>query len=251
MFEFLRKIFSREGQATPKAPPKPAPAPSVPFDDDKEDDFPSRDAGPLPQELRAEGPLSEEERSFVLATLRSLVWSGFDGPDAMREAALESLDDWPDTPSPRRIWVEAQLEAMIAGKKREEEGWPILTDCDRLEAAFDALEDQGLIAIHAAGFSLEEARLDAMQEFSGRGGAGAGLKGVVFYTLQDVATALETHALPVHVSACRPGEAQADAAVAALVRRALEGAGLSLAAPGDDPAVVTLAPIEWRKRSPL
>jgi hypothetical protein len=256
MFELLKKIFSREGQATPKVGSKPPPAPSVPFDDEEDADAAPPANPSLPQELSAQGPLGEQEAAFMRATLRNLVWSGFDDRDAMREAAFDALDGEGEDAPAARLWVETQLDAEIAAKRLAEASWPATVEWDRLDAAFEALGDQGVVALHAAGYTMQEGRTDAWAEWNERGGAAAGLKGVVFYTLQDVETALEARELWIAYAAPsapgdRPATADADdLALAARAATALRAAGFAVEEPQRADMRLKIAPIEWRKRSP-
>jgi phosphoglycolate phosphatase-like HAD superfamily hydrolase len=257
MFDFLKKIFSLEGRAEPRAPARGVPAPSAPFDDE-EDEADIASLGPPPASLRAEGPLPAEERDETLTLLRHLVWAGFDGRRTILEATLEAMDDAGDSPAGARNWIEAQLDAMIEAKRGEEALWPAVVEWDRLDAAFESLADQGVVALHAPAYTQDEAREAALARWAERGGAEAGSPGVAFYSLQDVEDALDRGALTISFSAAgdpRARGAEASPAEAALeksLRRALTAGDFALGETrrADGHGQITLAPMEWRKRSP-
>ena len=83
-----------------------------------------------------------------------------------------------------------QVEAL-AEHKREQASWTAPTDCDRLDAAFAALEKSGIVARQnfsccgscGAGEIVDE--METVQE------AGATVRGYVFYHEQDTDGAVE------------------------------------------------------------
>ncbi|QLP98458.1 MAG: hypothetical protein HZY79_15265 [Rhodoblastus sp.] len=120
----------------------------------------------MPSSIRAEGPLERQDRDFVMKTLRMMVWAGFDTRKDILAAALGGLTEGEDAPHEAKLWIAAQLDQMIAEKKSAETAWPALVEYDRLEAAFDALNDQGVVAAPAAGYSLDEARAEAWADYA-------------------------------------------------------------------------------------
>lgn len=249
MFEFLRKIFSREGQADPTRvrPPRPAPAGAgggAVGDDDDDDRRPT--SPPLPAAIRAEGPLAAQDRDFVLKTLRMMVWAGFDSRKDILDAALAGLTDGPDAPYASRLWIAAQLDQMIAEKKSAETAWPPTVEYDRLEAAFDALNDQGVVAAPAAGYSREEARAEAWADYAEAKGPARAKPGVAFYALADVESAIDGGPFAVSSEPTTRGD---EADLAARVSRALTAAGFSVIP--ESGGRLRLRDFVWRKRSPF
>lgn len=249
MFEFLKKIFSREGQADPTRPrPRPAaPTPAASVGGDEDDDAPLRRPSPsLPSSIRAEGPLERQDRDFVMKTLRMMVWAGFDTRKDILAAALGGLTEGEDAPHEAKLWIAAQLDQMIAEKKSAETAWPALVEYDRLEAAFDALNDQGVVAAPAAGYSLDEARAEAWADYADAKGPARAKPGVAFYALADVESALDGGPFRVSTQVAVRGDEED---LAARVARALSAAGFSVVSEGG--GRLRLRDFVWRKRSPF
>ena len=251
MFEFLRKIFSREGQADPTRPrPRPA-APAAPGVGGGVREYGRRvDQGPpLPASIRAEGPLEKQERDFVLKTLRMMVWAGFDTRKDILAAALAGLSEGEEAPYDSKLWITSQLDQMIAEKKSAETAWPALVEYDRLEAAFEALADQGVVTASAAGYSRAEARAEVWADYgearSARKPGARPAPGVAFYALSEVESAIDGGPFAVSVETAVRGD---EADLAARVARALAAAGFSVVAEGGR---LRLRDFVWRKRSPF
>jgi hypothetical protein len=87
------------------------------------------------------------------------------------------------------------LRAMIAQAVHqhevEEATWPAKTDCDRLDAVFTTLEDQGIIALQNAGNTMSEGLSDVFSTYHEAGGAASGYDGYCFYHGQDLENVVE------------------------------------------------------------
>lgn len=247
MFEFLKKIFSREGQADPTRPrPRAAAPPAAAGIGDDNDDRLPRAAPPLPSSIRAEGPLESQDRDFVMKTLRMMVWAGFDTRKDILAAALGGLTEGEDAPYEAKLWIVAQLDQMMAEKQSAETAWPALVEYDRLEAAFEALDDQGVIAAPAAGYSRDEARAEAWADYGEAKGAARAKPGVAYYALADVESAIDGGPFRVSTEATVRGD---EDDLAARVARALNAAGFSVVS--ESGGRLRLRDFVWRKRSPF
>ena len=52
--------------------------------------------------------------------------------------------------------VSAAIDVEIARWEAEKQTWPTVTDCDRLDAAFAALNERGVIALQNAGYTQSD-----------------------------------------------------------------------------------------------
>lgn len=249
MFEFLRKLFSREGQADPTRP-RPArekPASGAGVGGEGRVEGGRVDQGPpLPASIRAEGPLEASERAFVMKTLHHLVWAGFDTRADILEAALGGLAEGLRAPYEARLWIEAQLDQMIAEKKSAESAWPPIVEYDRLEAAFEALGDQGVFTAAAAGYSREEAQAEAWAAYGADPTAARRKQGVAFYSLAEVESALDGGPFRVTCETATRGD---EPDLMKRVAGALGAAGFSSIS--ESGGRLRLRDFVWRKRSPF
>jgi len=127
-----------------------------------------------------------------LAALRDQVWrdvaGGFHDDDAILTAAHDTFVEELPGPTLRRE-ASAALRQALAEHNAAEKAWPDMTDCDRLDAAFAALEAEGVIA---------------GGNFPRWGGWG-----YAFFHMQDTEAAVEGEALYLNYGACAAGEAAA------------------------------------------
>jgi hypothetical protein len=180
--------------------------------------------------------------------VRRDVAGGFYDDDAILTNANDVFEE--ELPRPLlRVEASAALRAALAHHRAAEQGWDEITDCDRLDAAFDALEAEGVIARQnftccgTCGASeiwdeVEEARNDGMIA-----------QGYAFFHMQDTEAAVEGHGLYLSYGACEEGE---DAAIAIGHRiiAALEAEGLATEWDGSLGQRIGVA-LVWKKRRAL
>jgi hypothetical protein len=83
------------------------------------------------------------------------------------------------------------VKAEVVRQKAEQESWPEVTDCDRLDQAFDALRAEGILAIHNAGMTPSEGIHEMSEQYHAAGGKNSGIVGYCFYHRQDMEYALK------------------------------------------------------------
>ena len=74
------------------------------------------------------------------------VWEG----EANVDEIVESMSDDPELSEDDSEWILGEVERVYAAKREAEKSWPTVTDCDRLGAAFAALDQSGIVAMHQA-----------------------------------------------------------------------------------------------------
>jgi len=87
----------------------------------------------------------------------------YDAPE-VRDILLEDIFE-PGEVEP--AWVEAQIDEEFARKLQVERAWPLVTDCDKLDRAFDELNDAGIIAIQNAGYTQDEGMEEVTEVYQG------------------------------------------------------------------------------------
>lgn len=121
---------------------------------------------------------------------------GFEGSDEAARTTIEVFesDDQPCDPSEV---VRAVLPRLVQERTEEMKAWPTVTDCDRLDEAFEELNAMGIMARHdwtccgncgVAGIDEEFGRLGGVQD-------GKPLVGYFFYHQQDTESAVDGGAL--------------------------------------------------------
>jgi len=86
------------------------------------------------------------------------------------------------------------IDEEVAKHEAEKRSWPAVTDCDRLDAAFAALNKRAIIALHNAGFTQSDGYEDfraALKRHPQR----ATVIGYCYYHSQDVKHAVQGEGL--------------------------------------------------------
>ncbi|GGX72748.1 DUF6891 domain-containing protein [Streptomyces hiroshimensis] len=179
-----------------------------------------------------------------------LIRCGFDTAGEITEAVSDHFHVDGGTPLSvpaagrivRRLWRE---------RLAEQEGWPEVTDADRVAAAFAALNGSDVTArMHFACCGT-----CAFAEIGGE--AAEGDHGYVFFQYEDTRHAADGGALLLsygaHAAAgAEPGTGDGETAVAVgrEVVAALTSAGLTVRWDGDPDRAIRVEPLDWRRRLP-
>ncbi|MFE3875539.1 DUF6891 domain-containing protein [Kitasatospora sp. NPDC059146] len=185
-----------------------------------------------------------------------LIRCGFQEPDEIAESLVEVLDDQGLTQEEAERIVAPLWEERLA----EQAHWPEFTDVDRLERAFDLLEDQGIVA--AMDFTCCAAC--GYAEIGGE--ADEDSRGFVFFHQQDTEAAAAGRGLMLRYGGFRTGE-ESDGAesggaesggaaeqrtveIGRAVVAAVETVGLPVEWDGSPHTAIRVAPLEWLNRLP-
>ncbi len=142
----------------------------------------------------------------VLEDIRYRVVQGFDNREVVfdwilanypqqlgitkEEYGVEDLDAETNT------MLRESIEQAFVEKMKEMESWPSLTDCDRLRAAFDALDKQGIVALESPGLTQDDSIPYAADVASARNElGGVEAHGYCFFTWNDMARAMDADGL--------------------------------------------------------
>jgi hypothetical protein len=181
----------------------------------------------------------------VQSFIASRIEEGFDSGEQIIEDAAEhardehGLDDL--EPQIERITAE-----LLAEHRQEQSGWIGPTDCDKLDAAFDDLEEAGIVA---------------RQNFSCCSNCGHGeiwgeieetqaerkVTGYVFYHMQDTEGVCSSGSLYLKFGAVAKSE-KAMTGVGRKIVRALTKQGLHAVWNGDPGRCVEVHRLQWRRR---
>lgn len=203
----------------------------------------------MPRRSRNPGTRVEamnEDESEITEVLRYWIWSGFYSEDEVQEM----IDDLLEEEAEEGVLVDEEelrdhISAEFERKMDAEADWPDVTDCDRLDAVFAALEDEGICAIQNAGYTLSDGLSDVAQALHERGTAH--YYGYCFYHGQDLERAIDGEGLTIAfgdlddnpVKMVRVGEA---------VVAALEEAGFETSWDGTADKRIDVTKIDWKRR---
>ncbi len=139
-----------------------------------------------------------------------------------------------------------RVARAVAAQRREQTSWPAVTDCDRLDAAFAALEAAGVLARHSYMGCSADGHAELYREAVAARETGERVRGYVFYHFQCFEAAVKGHVLYLAFAAVPSGKA-ADKRVAGRIVAALAAAGLKPAWDGD-PYRSVFVPLIWQRR---
>jgi hypothetical protein len=178
--------------------------------------------------------------------IRTYVWAGEYDPEEVCIIIGEEIfgDD-----EEQEEWTEAAVRRAFAEKRKVERTWPKVTDCDRLDRVFEALEKRGVVTDHDAGFTQSDG-YDAVEElYRDAGGKKSSFVGYCFYTSQDLESAIEGGGLMLaygHFS----DHANKGVEIGQIVREEFERAGFAVEWDGHLNTRILLKGFRWQKRSP-
>ncbi len=150
---------------------------------------------------------------------------GFETLDELLPLIIEGLSDEHDEAGARRV-VDEVLPPLIAEREEQMRSWPEVTDCDRLDAAFEELNARGVMARHnwtCCNTCGRAAMPDEFQRLEGEWN-GKPIIGYAFYHMQDTERAVEGGSIYLGYGSCEgaPDEATYVAQSVAIARIAVD-----------------------------
>jgi hypothetical protein len=144
--------------------------------------------------------------------------------------------------------VAAAVDQEFAKHEAEKKTWPAITDCDRLDAAFAALNKRGIIALHNAGLTQSDGYDDFRAALMSRPQP-ASVVGYCFYHSQDVERAIQGDGLFLAFGPRNPKDEETKGPeIGIVVREELERAGLKVKWDGTFAARMSVPQFVWQKR---
>lgn len=184
-----------------------------------------------------------------LEQLENFIWrlvaAGYETPEEIMQAAEDYLADDLD---PRQIQLASgpMLQRALAAHAEDEATWPILTDCDKLDAAFAALERKGVIARQNFSCCGNCGSTEIWGEIDAARDAGDPAHGYAFFHMQDTERAADGDGLYLNYGAVDEGEAAALAVGHEIVGE-LEAKGLQTDWNGSWDQRIAVS-LDWKRR---
>jgi hypothetical protein len=181
----------------------------------------------------------------VRAEIVKLVRSGFYDKKGLMRIVGEELYA-PGELDPAEVAV--AIDEEIAKHEAEKKTWPAVTDCDRLDAAFVALNKRGIIALHNAGFTQSDGYEDfraALKSHPNR----STVTGYCYYHSQDVESAVRGEGLFLAFGPVQPKDEEVKGPqIGNVIREELERAGLKVKWDGTFANRMSIPQFVWQKR---
>lgn len=185
----------------------------------------------------------DDTTKYIHDSIKLWVWSGFYSPSEVDSMIDDILEEGADEGFLRRL-----VAPEFVAKREAERGWPACTDCDRLDQAFRALDEMGILALQNAGNTMSDGHSDAAEALEEKGRNK--YFGYCFYHGQDLERAVDGGGLMIafdHVDGDVPEKQKVGVAVVA----ELERAGLKCDWGEDVNTRVCIPRFDWKKRGPV
>jgi hypothetical protein len=198
----------------------------------------------MTEDAMDEAEFVQEVREFV----HKMVARGDRSFDAVLEEAVEyflEADENSDTSHVEKV-CNAEIEKAFAEHLQRQETWPEVTDCDRLDAAFEALNDGGIVAMHDFTCCQNCGLAEIGAEIGTAKEAGVDVVGFAFYHSQDTDAAAAGHGIYLTYGHVDGGEVNG-VAVGRVIVTALEEAGLKIVWDGTMGKRINV-PLIWQRR---
>lgn len=145
-----------------------------------------------------------------------------------------------------RFHADRLVAELLAVHRREQETWPPVTDCDRLDRAFAELEAAGIVSRQNFSCCGTCGAAEIDMEMDEAASSGRQVRGYAFFHEQDTAAAMECGRLFLSYGAIEEGE-NAAVAVGHEVAAALRRNGLRVDWDGRWEHRIAV-PIDWKRR---
>lgn len=186
-------------------------------------------------------PLNHEVQDEITV----LVHGGFEDASRIVEIIVDEMYEPGELDEDEvQVFVDQCFAAWELAKRQ----WPRVTDCDRLDQAFDQLEQQGVVCLQNAGYTQSDGYNDIREELRQRSDATRFI-GYCFFHEQDLARAVRGGGLYL---AFGPLDAALEHSlgleVGQRVMRALVAAGLHAQWSGTFDQRISVPVFDWKSR---
>ena len=181
-----------------------------------------------------------ETNEYILESIRSWVWSGYYSPEEVQEMIDDILEEDAD-----ETLLRAAVDPEFQKKAEDETTWPDETDCDRLDAAFESLTQNGVLALQNAGYTMSDGHDDAAEALKEHDPGT--FTGYCFFHGQDLARAVRGDGLMIafdHVD----GDVPQKVDIGEQVKAALERFGFTVEWDGTINRRIDIPKIDWKRR---
>ena len=186
----------------------------------------------------------QEVREFV----RRMVARGDRSFAELSEETVEHFleeNEEADTAHVEKV-CDAEIESAFAEHLARQAAWPDVTDCDRLDQAFETLNNGGIVAMHDFACCQNCGLAEIGAEVGSAKEAGVDVVGFAFYHSQDTDSAAAGHGLYLTYGHVDGGEVNG-VAVGRVIVSALQDAGLETSWDGSMGQRIAVR-LAWQRR---
>jgi hypothetical protein len=181
----------------------------------------------------------------TLEEIAAFVKSGFYDKDRLMEIFCEEMYEPEELPAED---VSEALDREFQQFEIEKKSWPEVTDCDRVDKAFGAINARGVIALQNAGYTQSDGFDDVSEVLAGTSNK-ENILGYCFYHGQDLERAIRGGGLYL---AFGPFDSKAEETqgpvIGRLISEELERVGLSVVWDGTFQQRIHIPKIIWQRR---
>ena len=177
--------------------------------------------------------------------IRCDVLGGFVKLDEIVPNALEAVSGDYDSEE-LRPHAQRVLEEVVAEQRVREAQWPAVTDWDRFDAAFAALEENGIVCRHNFSCCGTCAAGEIWDEIKAERDKGREIVGCAHYNMQDTDSAVEGYGVYLSYGSVLEGE-RAAVSIGHEIAEAMRGQGLEVGWDGTW-AKRIFVKMEWQRR---
>lgn len=193
----------------------------------------------------SEAKLIEEVREHVRTAVGR---GGKTFADVLEDAVECFLDEGYDDEAAVKRICEAEIEVAFAKHLAAQATWPEVTDCDRLDRAFEVLNDGGIVAEHDFACCQNCGLAEIGEPIQEAADAGVDVSGFAFYHAQDTDRAVQGGGLYLTFGHVDGGEVSG-VAIGRIVADALNDAGLETDWDGTFGKRIGVR-LDWKRRIP-
>lgn len=181
----------------------------------------------------------------TLSEITAFVRGGFEDRDRIVEILCEEMYEPGELDADE---VEHAVDAAFAALAAEKRSWPARTDCDRLDAVFDALPGQGIIALQNAGYTQSDG-YDDIREAHRSHPQPRSVVGYCFYHGQDLERAVRGGGLYLAFGPIDPAREQTDGVqVGTAIVGLLQAQGFDAEWNGSFDQRIFVPKLDWKRR---
>ena len=187
--------------------------------------------------------MTDSTKDDIIEQLSILIKSGF----YEKEEIYTNIEDYLYEIPFDHDWTKKQIDSAYTIRLKEEATWNQVTDFDRLVQAFDLLNSSGIIALHNAGITKQDAESDSKTIHDDLLKRGTKTKGFCYYHWQDVERVVEDNHLYIGFGDFYDRDKDA-LEIGKQVAKTLESKGFKLNWDNTVDRRIEITNINWQKR---